>query len=143
MLFRFKRHDAVIDRLLYLPHVTAVALKAVCLGSNATKTCISIGVIFKQIPPSHHWKLGGYKSGLSRISGFDDFKQITASVQAEIHKSEIITITEPFALAEKEVKLLAEFLAIISDKREIEEMKMYVMGCRDAYRLLRGMNIIE
>jgi len=52
-------------------------------------------------------------------------------------------ITDPFTLEEAEVKLLAEFLAIMSDKREIEEMKMYVMGCRDAYRLLRGMKIIE
>ena len=95
------------------------------------------------MPPFENWKLGYDHGCLPAVTGFDDFKQITASVQAEIHKSGIITITEPFALAEKEVKLLAEFLAIISDKREIEEMKMYVMGCRDAYRLLRGMNIIE
>lgn len=52
-------------------------------------------------------------------------------------------ITEPFPLEEKEVKILAEFLEIISDKKEIEDMKIYMMGCRDAYRLLRGMNIIE
>lgn len=31
---------------------------------------------------------------------------------------------------------ISEFLAIMSDKREVEEMKMYVIGCRDVYRLL-------
>lgn len=52
-------------------------------------------------------------------------------------------ITEPFALEKADVKLLAEFLAIMSDKREIEDMKIYLMGCRDAYRIFRELNIIE
>lgn len=52
-------------------------------------------------------------------------------------------ITEPFALEEAEVKILAQFLEIMADKREIEEMKIYMLGCRDTYRLLRGMKIIE
>ena len=90
MLFRFKRHDAVVYKLLSLPHVTSVTFKAVSPGSDTTEAGIGIGAVFEQIPPSYNWKPGCYYSRLSGISGFNDLDQITALIQTEIHQSEII-----------------------------------------------------
>lgn len=52
-------------------------------------------------------------------------------------------ICKPFPLTEEEVQMLAIFLANLSDRNEIEAMKMYTLGCRDMLFFLRGIKVID
>lgn len=52
-------------------------------------------------------------------------------------------MTEAFSLNESEVKILASFLRLKADYNELEAMKIYLIGCRDMYCMLRIMKIIE
>ena len=52
-------------------------------------------------------------------------------------------MTEAFPLNESEVKTLSSFLRLKADYDELEAMKIYLIGCRDMYYMLRCMRILE
>lgn len=51
-------------------------------------------------------------------------------------------ITEPMELSVEEAQALSRFLALESDKRDMESMGTYLLGCRYAVEALRMLKII-
>lgn len=52
-------------------------------------------------------------------------------------------ITDSFPINAEEVSVLSTFLKMKADCNELEEMKIYLTGCRDMYYMLRILKIIE
>lgn len=49
----------------------------------------------------------------------------------------------PVKLEPEETKLLSKYLQMLSDQQELEQMQIYLLGCRDMYRVLRLLEIVE
>lgn len=52
-------------------------------------------------------------------------------------------VRHPMELSIEETKLLSEYIQKIADQQELEQMQVYLMGCRDMYHMLKLLEIIE
>lgn len=66
----------------------------------------------------------------------DDHRFITKIIEGD-------AMTDSFPLNEEEVKTLSKFLKLKADSNELEEMKIYLIGCRDMCYMLKLLEIID
>ena len=52
-------------------------------------------------------------------------------------------IRHPIELGLEETKLLSEYIRKMEDRQELEQMQVYLMGCRDMYRILKVLEILD
>ena len=52
-------------------------------------------------------------------------------------------VRNSIALTEEEVKQLSKYIQLLKDCDELEQMQIYLQGCRDMYYMLKMLEIIE
>lgn len=52
-------------------------------------------------------------------------------------------VRHPMELSKVETKLLSDYIQKMRDREELEQMQMYLLGCRDMFIMLRLLEIIR